>query len=134
MCLIVAALTSSVSIFEAVVSAMHDLKIERKTATALSFVSMMAIGVFCTMSFGPLADFKICGKTIFDLLDYLTSNVGMPLTALGLAMIAAWVNWKETQRQLTMANPMPQWLQTTIRFGIGVVSPIVIVAVVANSL
>ena len=133
-CLIVAALTSSVSIFEAVVSAMHDLKIERKTATALSFVSMMAIGVFCTMSFGPLADFKICGKTIFDLLDYLTSNVGMPLTALGLAIIAAWVNWKETQHQLTMANPMPQWLQTTIRFGIGIVSPIVIVAVVANSL
>jgi NSS family neurotransmitter:Na+ symporter len=133
-CLIVAALTSSVSIFEAVVAAMHDLKIERKIATVLSFVSMMAIGVFCTMSFGPLADFKICGKTIFDLLDYLTSNVGMPLTALGLAMIAAWVNWKETQRQLTIANPMPQWLQTTIRFGIGIVSPIVIVAVVANSL
>ena len=133
-CLIVAALTSSVSIFEAVVSAMRDLKIERKTATVASFVSMMAIGVFCTMSFGPLADFKIFGKTVFDLLDYLTSNVGMPLTALGLAMIAAWVNWKETQRQLTMANPMPQWLQTTIRFGIGVISPIVIIAVVANSL
>ncbi|MBR4940240.1 MAG: sodium-dependent transporter, partial [Burkholderiaceae bacterium] len=114
--------------------AMRDLKIERKTATLASFVSMMAIGVFCTMSFGPLADFKICGKTVFDLLDYLTSNVGMPLTALGLAMIAAWVNWKETQRQLTMANPMPQWLQTTIRFGIGVISPIVIIAVVANSL
>ncbi|MBR2960876.1 MAG: hypothetical protein IKC44_04890 [Burkholderiaceae bacterium] len=64
----------------------------------------------------------------------MTSNVGMPLTVLGLAIIAAWVNWKETQRQLTIANPMPQWLQTTIRFGIGVVSPIVIVAVVANSL
>ena len=133
-CLIVAALTSSVSIFEAVTAALNDINIPRRTAVPVAFVSMMAVGVFCTMSFGPLADFKIFGKTIFDLLDYLTSNVGMPVTALGLAVIAAWVNWKETHKQLTSAQGLSPWMVNLIRIGIGVISPIVIVTVVLRSI
>ena len=133
-CLIVAAITSSVSIFEAVVAAMGDLHVSRRTAVPVAFISIMVIGVFCTMSFGPLADFKIFGKTVFDLLDYLTSNVGMPLTALGLAIIAAWVNWPETRKQLTISCPLSETMLTIMRVGIGVISPIVIITVVARSI
>lgn len=133
-CLVVAALTSSVSIFEAVTSALNDVKVPRRAAVPLAFISMMAVGIFCTMSFGPLADFKIFGKTIFDLLDYLTSNVGMPITALGLAIIAAWVNWEETRKQLTTACSLSPLTLNIIRFGIGVIAPLVIVIVVARSL
>ena len=133
-CLIVAAITSSVSIFEAVVAAMGDLHVSRRTAVPVAFISIMVIGVFCTMSFGPLADFKIFGKTVFDLLDYLTSNVGMPLTALGLALVAAWVNWPETRKQLTVSCPLSNTMLTVIRLGIGIISPIVIITVVARSI
>ena len=133
-CLVVAALTSSVSIFEAVTAALNDLNMSRRTAVPVAFVSMMAIGIFCTMSFGPLADFKIFGKTIFDLLDYLTSNIGMPLTALGLAIIAAWINWPETRKQLTSASTLSPIMLNLIRFGIGIISPIVIVTVVLRSI
>lgn len=133
-CLVVAALTSSVSIFEAVTSALNDIKVPRRVAVPLAFISMMTVGIFCTMSFGPLADFKIFGKTIFDLLDYLTSNVGMPITALGLAIIAAWVNWEETRKQLTTASALSPITLSIIRFGIGVIAPIVIIIVVARSL
>ncbi len=133
-CLTVAALTSSVSIFEAVVAALADVNVPRKTAVPLSFISMMAVGVFCTMSFGPLADFKIFGKTIFDLLDYLTSNVGMPVTAFGLAMIAAWVNWPAAHAQLEKAPYMTPAVMKLIRLGIGIISPAVILVVVYNSL
>ena len=133
-CLVVAALTSSVSIFEAVTSALNDIKVPRRVAVPLAFISMMTVGIFCTMSFGPLANFKIFGKTIFDLLDYLTSNVGMPITALGLAIIAAWVNWEETRKQLTTATALSPITLSIIRFGIGVIAPIVIIIVVARSL
>lgn len=133
-CLIVAALTSSVSIFEAVTAAMGDLNISRRTAVPVAFISMMAIGIFCTMSFGVLSDVKFFGKTIFDLLDYLTSNVGMPVTALGLSIVAAWVNWPETRRQLTTAEALSPLVLTLIRLGIGIVSPLVIITVVARSL
>lgn len=133
-CLVVAALTSSVSIFEAVTSALNDIKVPRRAAVPLAFISMMTVGIFCTMSFGPLADFKIFGKTIFDLLDYLTSNVGMPITALGLAIIAAWVNWDETRKQLTTACSLSPLTLNIIRFGIGVIAPLVIIIVVARSI
>ncbi len=133
-CLIVAALTSSVSIFEAVTAAMGDLKISRRTAVPIAFISMMAIGIFCTMSFGVLAEMKFFGKTIFDLLDYLTSNVGMPVTALGLSIVAAWVNWPETRHQMTTAEALSPILLTLIRLGIGIISPLVIITVVARSI
>lgn len=133
-CLVVAALTSSVSIFEAVTSALNDIKVPRRAAVPFAFISMMTVGIFCTMSFGPLADFKIFGKTIFDLLDYLTSNVGMPITALGLAIIAAWVNWDETRKQLTTACSLSPLTLNIIRFGIGVIAPLVIIIVVARSI
>lgn len=133
-CLVVAALTSSVSIFEAVTSALNDIKVPRRVAVPLAFISMMTVGIFCTMSFGPLANFKIFGKTIFDLLDYLTSNVGMPITALGLAIIAAWVNWEETRKQLTTACSLSPLTLNIIRFGIGVIAPLVIIIVVARSI
>lgn len=133
-CLVVAALTSSVSIFEAVTSALNDIKVPRRVAVPLAFISMMTVGIFCTMSFGPLADFKILGKTIFDLLDYLTSNVGMPITALGLAIIAGWVNWEETRKQLTTACSLSPLTLNIIRFGIGVIAPLVIIIVVARSI
>lgn len=133
-CLIVAALTSSVSIFEAVTAAMGDLKISRRTAVPIAFISMMAIGIFCTMSFGVLAEMKFFGKTIFNLLDYLTSNVGMPVTALGLSIVAAWVNWPETRHQMTTAEALSPILLTLIRLGIGIISPLVIITVVARSI
>lgn len=133
-CLIVAALTSSVSIFEAVTAAMGDLKISRRTAVPVAFISMMAIGIFCTMSFGVLAEMKFFGKTIFDLLDYLTSNVGMPVTALGLSIVAAWVNWPETRHQMTTVEALSPILLTLIRLGIGIISPLVIITVVARSI
>lgn len=132
--LVVAALTSSISICEAVVAALRDLNIPRYVAVPTCFISALAIGVFCTLSFGPMADVKFFDKTVFDLLDYLTSNIGMPVTALGLALIAAWCNWPETQRQLQPNKPLPTWLLSTIRYGIGIISPLVIIIVVLTSI
>ena len=64
------------------------------------------IGLFCTLSFGSLSDFKIFGKNVFDLLDFLTSNVGMPLSEIGFSVAAAWIAWKVTAKQLTSAGPL----------------------------
>ena len=132
--LIVAALTSSISICEAVVAALHDMKIPRRVAAPACFISALFIGAFCTLSFGPMADVKFFNKTVFDLLDYLTSNIGMPITALGLALIAAWVNWSETSKQLQSTRALPQWLLMCIRYGIGIISPLVIAIVVLTSI
>ena len=95
----------------------------------------MIVGLFCDLSFGALADFKIFGKTVFDLLDYLTSNVGMPLSALGFLIAAAWVAWKNyTAHQLQTVKPLSALQLNTIRFFMGILAPLMIVIVVATNI
>ena len=69
-----AAITSGISIMETSVATFIDnLNISRKKATVLVGLIIALVSVPATLSFGPLADFKILDRTIFDFLDYSTS-------------------------------------------------------------
>lgn len=88
----VAALTSTVSILEVVVAYFaEELKISRKKATLLGLVSISFVGVFATLSFSNLADFKLFGTTIFGVMEYTSANIFLPLGAL---LIVVFVGWK----------------------------------------
>ena len=90
--LIVAALTSSISLFEVGVAYLsEEKKMSRKKAVGLLFAIIWPIGVLCSLSFGPLSDIKIFGNTIFDFLDKLSANV---LMTLGSLMVVIFVGWK----------------------------------------
>ncbi|WP_278748309.1 sodium-dependent transporter [Parasutterella excrementihominis] len=134
-CLVVAAITSSMSMLEAVVASVLDYTRLSRAAVTWSTTALAAfIGLFCTLSFGSLSDFKIFGKNVFDLLDFLTSNVGMPLSEIGFSVAAAWISWKVTAKQLTSAGPVQSWLLWAIRIVIGILSPLLIITVVMTGL
>lgn len=134
-CLVVAAITSSMSMLEAVVASLLDYtRLSRAAVTWITTVLAAFIGLFCTLSFGSLSDFKMFGKNVFDLLDFLTSNVGMPLSEIGFSVAAAWIAWKVTAKQLTSAGPVQSWLLWAIRIVIGILSPLLIVTVVLTGL
>lgn len=135
LCLTFAALTSSVSMVEAVVGTVtNETRMTRKTTVIVSTIVAAFIGLFCTLSFGAMSDVKFFNKNIFDLLDYVTSNVGMPLSSMGFAIVAGWIGWNHVSKQLQIANQLPAWSLTFVKFLIGVLSPIVIVTVVATSI
>ena len=136
LCLVFAALTSSVSMLEAVVGTVsNELHFTRRSIVVGGTIVAMIVGLFCDLSFGALADFKIFGKTVFDLLDYLTSNVGMPLSAMGFLIAAAWVAWKNyTAHQLQTVKPLSALQLNTIRFFMGILAPLMIVIVVATNI
>lgn len=134
-CLVVAAITSSMSMLEAVVASVLDYtRLSRAAATWITTALAAFIGLFCTLSFGSLSDFKIFGKNVFDLLDFLTCNVGMPLSEIGFSVAAAWIAWKVTAKQLTSAGPVQTWLLWAIRIVIGILSPLLIITVVLTGL
>lgn len=134
-CLVVAAITSSMSMLEAVVASLLDYtRLSRAAVTWITTALTAFIGLFCTLSFGSLSDFKMFGKNVFDLLDFLTSNVGMPLSEIGFSVAAAWIAWKVTAKQLTSAGPVQSWLLWAIRIVIGILSPLLIVTVVLTGL
>lgn len=134
-CLFAAALTSSISILEMSTQYFVDeFKMTRLGAVSLNTVVLGIIGCFCALSFGPLADVKIMGMTFFGLLDYLTSNIGMPIGCLGIALVAGWKCWPTIREELTMnANWSPLALQL-FRFVLAVLSPVVILAVTLKGL
>lgn len=92
MALIVAALTSSISLYEVGVAYfVEERHYSRKKALAVIFTVTWILGIFASLSFGPLSDFHIAGNTVFNFLDRLSANFLMPLGAL---LIVVFVGWK----------------------------------------
>jgi neurotransmitter:Na+ symporter, NSS family len=89
--LIVAALTSSISVLEVVVAYFsEELGISRKPATIIATVSISALGVFATMSWGMLKDATLFDQNIFGLLDFTASSVLLPLGGLFIVIFLGW--------------------------------------------
>jgi NSS family neurotransmitter:Na+ symporter len=89
--LFVAALTSSISILEVVVAYFsEEMKMSRKKAIVVSATAITIVGIFCSFSMGIMSDFKIFGLNFFDLLDYIASNIFLPLGGLFIIIYVGW--------------------------------------------
>lgn len=87
----VAALTSTISVLEVVVAYLkEELKMTRGKATLIASVAISVLGVFATLSFGPLSDFTIFGQTVFGLLNYASANVMLTFGALFIVLFVGW--------------------------------------------
>ena len=81
--LLVAAVTSSISMLEvAVAYLVEEKKISRIWACVILFAICWIVGAVCSLSFGPLSHIKIDGGNIFDFFDNLSSNILMTLGSL----------------------------------------------------
>ena len=89
--ILVAALTSSISMMEVCIEhVVARFKCSRAVAAIIFLVPALALGITCVLSFGPLAEFKLLGKTVFDLCDYVCSNILMTLGALAFTIFVGW--------------------------------------------
>lgn len=90
--LLVAALTSSISMLEVAVSYLVEEKgLKRVSASLIVFAACWVVGVLCSLSFGPLSGVKIAGLSIFDFFDSISSNI---LMTLGSLMTVLFVGWR----------------------------------------
>lgn len=88
----VAALTSSISLLEVVVAYLsEEQNMSRKKATIITTTIITMLGVFCTLSFSVLKNFLIAGKNIFNLFDFVASNLLLPLGGLLISVFVGWV-------------------------------------------
>ncbi|SMO49203.1 sodium-dependent transporter [Melghirimyces algeriensis] len=87
-----AALTSSISLLEVPLRYLEDEhQLNRKTGTILTGGLIFLLGIPSTLSFNILSDTKgLFGLTIFDSLDFLASNVLLPLGGLIVILFAGW--------------------------------------------
>ena len=89
--LLVAALTSSISMLEVAVAYLVEEKgVSRIKACGILFIICWAVGALCSLSFGPLSHVQIAGGNIFDFFDNLSSNILMTLGSLFTVLFVGW--------------------------------------------
>lgn len=92
--LTIAALTSAISLLEVITAYFIDEKGWSRHKAVIVFGTVtFLIGLPSALSFNVLADFNIFGKNFFDLVDYLASNILLPLGGLLISIFIAYV-WK----------------------------------------
>ena len=89
---LLAALTSAISLMETVVSVIQDkLKWNRKVVCLTVFLASVIIGLPSALGFSIWSDFTVLKMDILTLFDYLTNNVLMPIIAMVTAIFVGYV-------------------------------------------
>ena len=89
--LVVAALTSTISMHEVVTAYVsEEFNTSRRKAATIVTAACSTIGIVCALSFGPFNDIKMFGMTIFDLFDYVSSNIFLPVGGMFISIFTGW--------------------------------------------
>ncbi|KZE31767.1 NSS family neurotransmitter:Na+ symporter [Crenobacter luteus] len=132
--LLVAALTSSVSLLEVVVSFLIDeFKTGRQFSAILMSVLIFLVGIPASLSLGVWKEHTLFGKGVFDLMDYATSNLMMPLGEVLLALFVGWKVWPTVAAQLSHGDRAPAWLPAVQGF-VRYAAPVLIVWILLHNL
>ena len=88
----VAALTSSISVMEAIVSMMMDkFKLKRIHAAIIVVVFSFFLGIPSALGYGVLGNIKVLGMDFLTFFDYVSNSIIMPVVALGSCILIGWV-------------------------------------------
>ncbi len=87
-----AALTSSISLMETVVSIFCDkFKLGRKTSCLLVFVISLLLGIPSSLGNGIWSDIKILGMDFLTFFDFISNSVIMPIVALFTSIFVGYI-------------------------------------------
>ena len=79
---LLAALTSSISLMETIVSIFMDkLKLDRKISCLIVLGISVLLGVPSSLGYSAWSEFKILGMQVLDFFDFASNNIMMPLIA-----------------------------------------------------
>ncbi len=91
-----AALTSSISVLEAVVSSLMDqFKVSRKKATIMEGIIALVLGIIICLGYNKLFfNIKLpngADAQLLDIFDYISNNILMPVVAIGTCILIGWI-------------------------------------------
>ena len=106
--LVFAAWTSSISLIEPAVAWLVERRgfTRNKASMVCGFVTWL-IGLGTVFSFNVWQSYTLFGKTVFDLLDFLTSNIMLPLGGLFIAIYVGWrMRESSVKDEIAIHNPV----------------------------
>jgi NSS family neurotransmitter:Na+ symporter len=100
----IASIGAQLSLLEVIAAFLEGrFKMSRVRATLLTIIPLAVVGIPAALSSSLMADVKVFGLTFFDLYDFGSSNVLLPLGGFFLAIFAGWV-WGLNRFQTALSN------------------------------
>jgi NSS family neurotransmitter:Na+ symporter len=134
--LAVAALTSTISLHEVVTAYLHEeFKMTRKKAAWIVTSCCTILGIFCSLSLGIGKEYTLFGMTLFDLFDYVTAKLMMPIGGFLIAIFTGWyLDKKIVWEEITNQGKLKPIVFKTLVFLLKYFSPIAILLIFIHEL
>jgi NSS family neurotransmitter:Na+ symporter len=128
-----AALTSSISLMETVVSVVQDkFKLNRKVTCLCVFIGSVLLGLPSSLGNGVWSNVKIIGFAFLDFFDFISNSVLMPIVALLTCIFVGYVIKPKTlieEAELSAEFKQKKLFSVIIRY----IAPICIVLILGFS-
>lgn len=103
--LALAALTSTISLHEVATAYLHEeFKLPRSKAAALVTAGCIVLGILCSLSLGVGKEYTVFGLTLFDLFDFVTAKLMLPLGGFFISIFTGWYLDKKVVREEVSNN------------------------------
>lgn len=134
--LALAALTSTISIHEVVTAYLHEeFNLTRKRAAWMVTGGCIFFGILCSLSLGATKGFTVFGLGTFDLFDYVTAKIMLPLGGFFISLFTGWyldkkIVWSEITNDGTLKVPTYRLIIFILKY----IAPIAIAFIFINEL
>ena len=134
--LALAALTSTISLHEVVTAYLHEeFNFTRGKAARLVTTGCILLGILCSLYLGVTKEFTIFGLGMFDLFDFVTAKLMLPLGGLLISIFTGWyldkkLVWSEITNNGTLKVPTYKLIIFILKY----VAPIAISVIFINEL
>ncbi|MBP1612783.1 MAG: putative sodium-dependent transporter [Bacteroidetes bacterium] len=134
--LAVAALTSTISLHEVVTAYLHEeYHFTRGKAARIVTACCIFFGIFCSLSLGVAKGYMLFGLGIFDLFDFVTAKIMLPIGGLFISIFTGWyldkkIVWEEVSNSGSLRTPFYKLFIFILKF----IAPIAISFIFINEL
>jgi NSS family neurotransmitter:Na+ symporter len=129
--LAIAALTSTISLLEVLVAYLcEERHLKRSWATVVACAATMLLGAIASLSLMSDSPFAKDGYTVFSMMDFLSSNILLPLGGVLIVIFAGWYLGKQKFfEEVTNGGTIKSSLKEIIFFIIRYLAPVAIAIV-----
>ncbi len=130
-----AALTSSISLAETIVSILMDkLKWNRRKSTIITTVYLLVAGIPSSLGFGIWSGITPLGMDLLDFFDFMSNTVLMPIVSFLTCVIAAYIIGADAIIEEAEAEGAVFGAKKFYRFMIRFIAPVGIIAIWISSM
>ena len=134
--LALAALTSTISLHEVSTAYVHEeYHVSRKKAAIIVSVGVTIVGILCSLSMGVLKSYTLFGLNFFNLLDFVTAKIMLPLGGMMICIFTAKrVDKLLLKEEVTNHGTIRFYFFNTYAFFVKYIAPIAIGLIFLNEL